>query len=177
VVARYHPLTTGGAGGTPDISIPFHDVHDPDKPFDTRVIEYVQGATLDVDFSVRNSGRWSVTIVGITSRDFGLFHVTEVRRGVLNRCCVNDEPFTPFALHPGEERLIELHGVMAGCRNVGGSVSWSEFRVRYRIVGITRSATIESNQEIEIHVPRDYHCTEPPARVVYPPRPSPRPTS
>ena len=179
VVARYNPVVHGSSGGTPRISLPFHDVDEARDSPRTRIITYVQGGTLDVALSVRNRGPWGVTILGVAGHDFGLFHVTEVRRGVLNRCCIKDEPFAPFALHPGEDRMIILHGVLAGCRNVegDGGVSWSDYEIRYRIMGITRSATIAAFDAIEIHVPKGYHCTEQSAEYVPSPRPSPRPTS
>ena len=178
VVARYNPVAHGSSGGTPRLSLPHHDVDDPEGGH-RRVVTYVQGGTLDVALSVRNRGPWGVTILGVSNLNFGLFHVTEVRRGVLNRCCIKDEPFAPFALHPGEDRMIILHGVLAGCRNVarGGGVSWSDYEIRYRMMGISRSTTIEAFSGIEIHIPEGYKCTEQPAEFVPSPRPSPQPTA
>jgi hypothetical protein len=162
LVARYQPLEHGSSGGTPSISLPFKDVDNPSEGTTTRVVTYIQGAKLDVDVSIRNDGPWGVTIASVPRQNFGLFHVTEVRRGVLNNCCVATEPFAPFALSPGEDRLLRLHGVVSGCKNYAteGGVIFNSYPVRYRILGITRSTWIESTHEIEIHIPKGYLCTE-----------------
>jgi len=172
VVARYDPLERGASAGTPNISVPFHD-EDNSSGRQTRIITYVQGASLSVDFSVRNKGRWTVTIVDVPGKigaeyPYGLFDVTKIGRGVLGRCCADTEPFAPFELRPDEERIIRLTGVMKGCGRFesGSSVGLDSLDIRYRFLKFTRTGTIGTGLPIEIHIPDGYVCPEsqPPSR-------------
>ena len=121
---------------------------------------YQHGADFEVLFEIRNGGRWGVTILDIPGRNFGLWRVSDVRRGVLGRCCVDTEPFKPFALHPGEERLIRLRGILGGCSEfvAGSSATWVGFEVTYRFLFMTKTMFVPIPSEISIEIPEGYVC-------------------
>ena len=162
VVASDDPIEIGGHSGTPNAgnSVIFSD--DPDDG--ARIIQYRHGAELVVRFSVRNGGRWGVTVTAIPRRDFALFTVEAVRMGFAEpRCCIDTQPFHPFALRPGEDRFIDLHGRLTGCGAYvsGGGTEWDRYEVRYRVLGMPKTTTIVAHQTIRIEIPSSYDCPEP----------------
>lgn len=157
VVWNYDPLEAGSVSGTP-VNPGFRDTED--ARGGRRTITYAHGAQLDVLFAIRNRGPWGVTITDITSREFGLYHVRGIRRGVLNRCCIETEPFRPFALAPGEERMIRLSGVLTGCENFsdGSLAGWDVYTVQYEVLRVERRTSMPVRGVIEIEIPRGYVC-------------------
>ena len=158
----YDPIEIGGHSGTPNASnsVIFRD--DPDDG--ARIIEYRHGAELVVRFSVRNGGRWGVTVTSIPRTDFALFTVKDIRMGFGNEsCCIETQPFQQFALRPGEDRFIDLHGVLTGCGPYvsGGGTAWDRYEVRYRFLGIPKTTTLVAHETIRIEIPPGYDCPEP----------------
>lgn len=165
VAVTYNPLRFGNFGGTPSNTLPYRDVRE--DSVQVRTFTYEHEAAFSVGLSVRNRGRWGITVLSVSSRDFGLFHVTSAERGVEGKCCASFEPFRPFALHPGEFRPIVLHGVLRGCADYAGgwATTWNTYRIKYRVLGVTREATIEDQYDkISIEIPADYSCPEPASR-------------
>lgn len=163
VLAIYSPLEAGAHSGLPGVTLSTRSEGNDQSP--VTVIEYRHGAPLAVRFSVRNSGAWGVTITSIPGGDFGLFHVDRVRMGFPDpaRCCIETQSFHSFALRPAEDRIIELHGRLAGCGNYepGSSTEWRSYDVDFRVAGIPKSVSISSNETIRIEIPPGYACPEP----------------
>ncbi|MGH2784213.1 MAG: hypothetical protein ACRDJ1_03040 [Actinomycetota bacterium] len=94
---------------------------------------------------------------------YGLFEVTEVMIGTEQLYSVEHERTAPFALGRHAEQSIVLRGVLRGCGDYapGVSVAWDSYKVRYRVLGVTRTTEIRTRSPVIIQVPQDYICTEP----------------
>lgn len=158
----YDPLQPGSLSGTPVVPGPYEDSTDDETGEEIRSLTYVHGGALGVLVSVRNDGPWGITITGVGIQEGGLFRVEQVRRGVPGGCCTAYEPFAPFSLQPGEERPLELLGVMNGCGNYtpGSGTAWNSYRIEYRILGVERTRDLVVRERIEINIPSRYVCPE-----------------
>lgn len=163
-LAVYNPLTEGSVSGTSVTPGAIEDTDDPAAGTSLRSLTYVHDGELVVELSIANDGPWGVTItdIDVDRIRMGLFEVNEVRRGVLDRCCVNFETFAPFALHPGEERMLQLRGVMNGCGiyTPGSDAGWNSYRVTYEILGVARTRDIPLTRPVQIRLPDKYVCPE-----------------
>jgi len=128
-----------------------------------RVVTYESGEEMIILFSIRNEGPLGVTITDIPN-PFGdlltLFEVNEIRLGA----GIETEPFAPFTLGRNEERTIQLRGILKGCGDFapGSSIAWNFYRVRYRILGFSRTIDVETRSPVIIEVPQGFQCSEPP---------------
>jgi hypothetical protein len=163
VIAFYNPLEHGNSGGTPGISVPYRDSHEPFGPR-LRNVSYVHGASLKIDFSVRNEGPWGVTITEIPEQDFGFLDVSSVERGIRNRCCAETEPFAPFSLHAGEQRVIRLVGSIKGCGRWSGqgtaTSTIDSLVIRFRLVGVPHTAKVVTQFPVAISLREGTACPE-----------------
>ena len=121
------------------------------------------GGHFVLGFSVRNSGRWGVTVTRIPTPSEGPVIGTGVRLGSANN--IEGSPpttdFRPFALGPGDERYVEVRYRMVEC-GVGPTddewatqqgdnlAGWTAQRIDYRVAGLSRHMDIELPEAIII---------------------------
>ncbi len=166
--SRYRPLETGNffstAGGT------FRDI-DTEDDEEARVFTYVHGETFTIAFSVRNGGRFPVTVErldNLPTEDQGFPMVAEeVLLGAYeddwNFGYVPDAPFNAFSLEPGQQRVIGVRARFAHCgRNAEGtSTSWEVAFVRFRAFGLTHTMEVPLPLTVEVESPDRADCPEP----------------
>src|SRR5690349_21325619 len=97
ILARYQPLVRGSSGLHP----PGKEVDstDPSDDRPTFLVQYVDGQTVTFGFSIRNSGRWGVTIVGLGASTAGMLDRFTYKLDDTGFTTDNG-PFKPFALGP-----------------------------------------------------------------------------
>lgn len=166
-VMRYRPLEQGSTAQRPAGSIEVKDsfagIDDPQK---VRV-PYHDGDENSFAFSVRNTGRWGVSITGLPDlrprNDFVIFRITKAE--------ISDAPgagafrsFRPFSLAAGDEMLIRLTGTLTNCewyQPPGGSV-FASVAIQYRFLWSTHTANIPLPFEVEIDSPPAEQCPREP---------------
>src|SRR5438309_1069705 len=115
-------------------------------------VDYQPGAPLHGFFGLYNRGPRTVTIEAVPRR--GLYYWALDGVAVSNnwRTAVEGQnyvPFRPFRLRSGETRYLRLDFHTATCDPAGlqdGSSRIVSLPVRYRILGVTRTATVPFDQ-------------------------------
>jgi len=129
-------------------------------------VAYEAGAPLHGFFGLYNDGRRTVTIEAVPPRGFyywafdGAALSNDSRTALAGRDYV---PFHPFRLRPGETRYVRLDFHSASCDPAGLQSGFSRIRslpVRYRTLGVTRSATVPFD-EVTIAVRTSGICDRP----------------
>ena len=164
VVGKYRPLEAGSVTRFPSASLSIR----PEPPYrdEAYVLPYRHGHEADVSFSVRNSGRFRVTIL-----DVPLIHTDFGGLLVFSGAMLGDpfdrqarlKPFRPFSLAPGHEALITLRGILFNCdsNSPGVEESFDRFRVQYRFLWITHTAEIGLPAPLKVISPPDADCPPP----------------
>jgi hypothetical protein len=131
-------------------------------------VAYEAGAPLHGFFGLYNHGRHTVTIQGIAPRGLSFWAFdgaalsTDWRTALAGR---DYGPFRPFRLRPGETRFLRLDFHTARCDPAGlqtnGSSRIVALPVRYRTLGVTRTATVPFDQ-LSIGIGSPGICDQPP---------------
>ena len=162
VLVRYQPLRAGSSSLGPQGRTIASQDPDDDRP--TIVVQYIDGSTTSFGFSIRNTGRWGVTVVG--------FGGPEETGGLLDRFSyrmtdigfTKDEgAFAPFALAPGAERSIQVNAFFANCERyvAGGGSVFDRITVRFTTLGIQRSTQVLFGGQYEVVSPTNANCPRP----------------
>lgn len=146
LVVRDQPLTRGSTSST----FPAKYVDSPIRDGSYYLVDYVDGETVTVEASVRNQGRFAVTVNDV-QRDppywAGLATLTAARAAVMHGpapCCDIDlgatwaaPAFRPMHLDPGQEGIIVLHLRVGHCHHnsPGGSADIEDVTVDYDELG------------------------------------------
>jgi hypothetical protein len=116
-------------------------------------VAYEAGAPLHGFFGLYNHGHHTVTIQGVRPRrlQFWAFDGAALSRDWRTVLAGRDYgPFRPFRLRPGETRFLRLDFHTASCDPAGlqknGSSRIVAVPVRYRTLGVTRTATVPFDQ-------------------------------
>ena len=152
-VRSYRPLEAGPVFGTVGATFRHGTIQASERPIYARVLDYRHGEEVATYFSIRNAGPFAVTVEGIEDlpvppEDFdGLLSFIEARMGRGNGEVDPGEtvPLSPFSLGSGEERLVLLRWRFDNCRgwDPDDTLSGSRHEIGYRVMGLSRSATIE----------------------------------
>jgi hypothetical protein len=121
------------------------------------VAHFKQGRPFQLGFSVRNSGRFSVRILGVPLSGIHPFAVRELLLGpVDNEGTLPLEPFHAFTLEPGAERFILLRGIYANCRfyDASSTTGYDSMAVRMRFLHWTHTVRVPLNEALLIQMAR-----------------------
>lgn len=111
--------------------------------------------TFRYGFSVTNTGRLPITIVDagspgqqdistkLVEANLSLERVTGLK---------GFGPFAPFRLGPGETAglMMQVRVAAQACSGPGSSTTWYQEPVTYRVLGVTRHATVDTGTEIRL---------------------------
>jgi hypothetical protein len=164
-VARYQPLEHGSTSQRPAGSIEVKDPSVEDVP--TVRVPYQDGTQNSFSFSIRNTGRWGVTITDFPIQHrtsaYNLLEITKAEIGPSQGTVGSYRPFKPVSLAGGHEILIRLTGTFTDCEwySPGGSQGYGAISVRYRFLGIARTADIALPTIIEVESPPEAQCPRP----------------
>ena len=163
VLVRYQPLRTGSSSQSPQGSKGV-DSTDSSDGRTTYLVQYQDGRTASYGFSIRNDGRWGITVVG--------FGGSEQTGGLLDHFVyrmsdtgftVDEGAFKPFALGPGKERSIIVMATFANCESyiALAGVIYDHVTVRYKTLGIERTTEVPFGIKVEVVSPANANCPRP----------------
>jgi len=131
---------------------------------------YRDGSQAGFFMSIRNTGLVGLTVTELPNdaETFGLFEAQDVLLVPAGDAAVTDlygdaEPFEPFRLAVGEERIVVVRGRFAHCGYFPAGTE-SELRtahVRFRVFGVTKSTTIMLPTPVRVTSPSDQDCPLP----------------
>jgi hypothetical protein len=132
---------------------------------DSVSVTYRDGRPFQLGITIRNSGAFSVRILGGPMPEPHAIYPFSARllvSGSLRNGGVHG-PFTtfrPFDLNPGDGRLLLLRGVYANCRFYSGGTGEiiKDFQVRFRFFWRTTTARIPLPEELAIEIPKGRRC-------------------
>jgi len=160
VLVRSQPLRAGSSSlSPPGRQLASSDPND-DRP--TVLVQYVDGQAVTFGFSIKNSGRWGVTIVGLEEPTAGMLHQFSYRLSDIG-FTTERETFAPFALAAHKEQAIKVTARFFNCESyvVGGGAGLDSLVVRFKILGIQRTANIPLGERIEVMSPTNANCPRP----------------
>ena len=111
--------------------------------------------TFRYGFSITNTGRVPITIVGAGSSGQQGISTKLVEANLsLDRAPGPKQfgPFAPFRLGPGASAGLMMQVRVSGhaCYGPGSSATWYQEPVTYRVLGVTRHATVDTGTEIRL---------------------------
>jgi hypothetical protein len=138
----------------------------PDEPQEIAVVPYEDGARVVYGLALRNDGPLSVEVTEVAplerrDESFFLFRPVEVRMGETSQPGTEaPEPFRPFSLGPGEERYVEVIGVLEDCEyyTPGSSTLISAEFVDFEVLGQSLEAEVTLPTTIEFRFARRAQC-------------------
>ena len=149
VLARWSPISRG------DFSLPLTD-------------QYRDGSRTRFAFSIRNTGRWSVTITAVSFGESsdgwrGLLTSSRFLLGPPGARDYRDrhlQPFAPFRLNRGEERAIWVDVVFGNCEayGEGSGVTYDAADVTHELLGVRHTQTVEFAAPVSVAAPPDALC-------------------
>ena len=160
LLVRSQPLRAGSSSlSPPGRQLASSDPND-DRP--TVLVQYVDGETVTFGFSIKNSGRWGVTIVGLEESTAGMLHQYSYRLSDIG-FTTDGGAFKSFALAAHKEQTIKVTARFFNCESyvVGGSAGLDSVEVRFKILGIQRTASIPLGERIEVMSPTNANCPRP----------------
>ena len=160
LLVRYQPIVRGSSGLFPSgKAVPSTDPSD-DRP--TYLVTYVDGKTTTFGFSIRNSGRWGVPIVGLEASTTGMLDQFMYRLSD-SGFTTDKGPFKAFALAPQAEQAIKVIARFWNCESyvVGGSAGMESVNVRFKVLGVERSTSVPLGERIEVMSPPNANCPRP----------------
>ena len=135
------------------------DRHDVDALGVTGTVQslpMVRGMVFRYRFSLTNTGRLPITIVdagfpqpqGISTKVVAANPSLPENTGSASRF----GPFAPFRLSPGSVAGLTMEVTVPrdACSSPGSFTSWYQEPVTYRVLGVTRHATVETGTEIRL---------------------------
>ncbi len=142
------------------------DAPAPDEPDEVAVVPYRDGARSVYGLSLRNDGPLSVEVTEVAPReapDEGawLFRPVEVRMADRDESGSQAPlPFRPFTLESGDERYVEVIGLLGDCEyyEPGSSNVIDSQRVRIKVLGQSLSADVPLSTAIEWRYNRGARC-------------------
>ncbi|MGB9376115.1 MAG: hypothetical protein WCB04_01220 [Mycobacteriales bacterium] len=133
-VWHYQPLASGGAYG-----VQGDKVRETESAGGSNVVTYGAGDSFETIFSVRNTGRVTVHIMGVPNSDLAPLSAAYDVTMMPARATAYDkgaaQPFGPFSLRPGEERVLNLSYTFRDCGPpaTAGNRAVTRQRVRYEL--------------------------------------------
>ena len=163
VLVRYQPLRPGSSGQSPQGSKEVASTDSSDAR-STYLVQYEDGRTTSYGFSIRNDGRWGITVVG--------FGGSEQAGGLLDHFVyrfsdtgftVDQGAFKAFALGPGRERSIMVTARFANCESyiALAGVIYDHVTVRYKTLGMARTTEVPLGIKVEVVSPANANCPRP----------------
>lgn len=131
---RYQPLAYGDTYG-----LRGDQVRETESVGGSNVVTYGAGEDFEMIFSVRNIGPVTVRITGLPERDLaalmGSYDVSLSPRHATAYDEMEAQPFAPFALRPGETRLLALSYTFRDCGQAAtaGNRTVRRQAVRYQL--------------------------------------------
>jgi hypothetical protein len=171
-VANYQPL---GPGSYSTVGGRSQDLGEFSPPYGGPIfsayrVAYVHRAVFTYAFSVRNNGPFGVSVTGIDGWDpdfVGLLQFIDARLSRSDRVhsiIARDlQSFHPFSLAPGHERDIVIRARFVHCGSWAeqSAETYTAQKMRFRFVGINRTAWVTLPFNLEVKAPPDSECPEP----------------
>lgn len=160
-------LTSGSTSRVPlQARVVEDDNAAPDEPQEIAVVPYRDSARVVYGLSLRNDGPLSVEVTEVAELEppgesFFLFRPVEVRMGEESQPGTHAPiPFRPFSLEPGEERYLEVTGVLEDCEHhaPGSSTLISAQFVDFEVLGQELEAEVTLPTTIEFRYTRRTRC-------------------
>lgn len=163
-LANYQPLEMGSSFG-PGPDYLATTVEPPYVEVATVPLRYRDRETTWFALTIRNRGPWGVTVTGVMKSFGGLVEIAGARIHPDPDFALPELsetlPFHSFSLASGTERAIVVVGRFANCESYlspGGGTIMEGISVRYRVLGISKTAYIEFRQGLVVITPPDSGC-------------------
>ena len=161
---RYQPIASGSEAqgvvvehveGNPLTRADVTEVN-PSFSRDEAHMPYRSGGRIRYGFTIRNEGRWPITVTDVPLSDV-LFAIGDGLRMEAKNDLFGSHPtvdFRPFRLPSGSQRYVEVNYRLNDCAlppdkpGGHGGFGWSTNTVKYEVFGISRRADLEAAQRI-----------------------------